>query len=341
MPPAESWLALSRDDRRALLARGAAELGRPAHLLEKDLWVVWSLHALYNAKSGDALVFKGGTSLSKAYDLIKRFSEDVDLTVNVRALLGLDDGQWLPTTRSAADRLRKQVEAALPTWIVNGPMAALEAARRADGLEDRLTVEHQDAVVTVTYTPDEEHHDYVRPAVRLEFGGRATGEPAVKRMITSDLAAIAPDIMFPSVEARVMVPERTWWEKATAIHVFCLQGRLRGERQARHWHDLVMLDAAGISASAIDDQALALSVADHKAMMFREKGADGKEIAYHAAVSGALRLVPDGESRAALADDYQRMLDAGLLPIGAPSFDELLASCARIERAANAPHADD
>ncbi len=86
------FLQLSAEDRIEALATAAAESGRPAHLLEKDVWVVWALRALFDAPLGEALVFKGGTSLSKAYDVIQRFSEDIDLTYDIRRLLPDLDG---------------------------------------------------------------------------------------------------------------------------------------------------------------------------------------------------------------------------------------------------------
>ncbi len=83
---ADRFLALSKDDRREALAVAAARTGRPIHLLEKDVWVAWTLETLYSSKLGEHLVFKGGTSLSKAYGAIRRFSEDIDLTYDIRAL---------------------------------------------------------------------------------------------------------------------------------------------------------------------------------------------------------------------------------------------------------------
>jgi hypothetical protein len=93
---------------------------------------------------------------------------------------------------------------------------------------------------------------------------------------------------------QVMRAERTFWEQATAIHVFCAQGDFRGgDRFARHWHDVTRLDAAGFADAAMADKALAKAVADHKSIFFAEKSPDGEPIDYHAAVSGGLRLVPD------------------------------------------------
>jgi len=116
---ADAFLGLTATDRREVLGVAADRSGRPAHLLEKDVWVVWALAALYGSHLGEHLVFKGGTSLSKAYGVIRRFSEDVDLTYDIRALapdLVGDTGEALPKTRSGAVRPNKTVsESALPS----------------------------------------------------------------------------------------------------------------------------------------------------------------------------------------------------------------------------------
>jgi hypothetical protein len=132
-----------------------------------------------------------------------------------------------------------------------------------------------------------------------------------------------------------MHAERTFWEKATAMHVFCLQGRLRGERFARHWHDVVRLDGGGIAAAAISDRDLANAVARHKGMFFAEKAADGAPIDYSAAVNGKLQLVPVGGAREALATDYGRMVEDGLLLEDAEPFKKLIKRCADIAERAN------
>jgi hypothetical protein len=99
---ADSFLQLSDADRREVLGVAADRSGRPAHLLEKDVWVVWALATLYGSPLGEHLVFKGGTSLSKAYGVIRRFSEDVDLTYDIRALAPniVGDNGWLGLCRA-------------------------------------------------------------------------------------------------------------------------------------------------------------------------------------------------------------------------------------------------
>ena len=138
-----------------------------------------------------------------------------------------------------------------------------------------------------------------------------------------------------SDQGEALEAERTFWEKATAAHVYCLQGRLRGERYSRHWYDLAAFAKSPLLIQAAQDRALANQVAEHKTMFFPEKDAAGSKIDYFKATSGALRLIPNGVSRSALTDDYQAMLEDGLLPVNQPSFDALLEACTAIEQLAN------
>lgn len=170
----------------------------------------------------------------------------------------------------------------------------------------------------------------------LEFGARSTGEPSEPRAIGCDAAAFLHEVVFPTATPQVMRAERTFWEKATAIHVFCAQGEFRGgDRFARHWHDVTRLGTAGFATSAIADKALAHAVADHKSVFFAEKNSHGDAIDYHAAVAGGLQLVPNDGALAKLATDYQHMVDDGLLLDDAEPFAALMARCQAIQQKAN------
>ena len=116
---AEDFFSLTREDQREALEYARAESGRPAHLLEKDLWVVWALRALFDSPLSADLTFKGGTSLSKVYKIIDRFSEDIDLTYNIRKLIPdlIGDSSDLPTSRSQASKWTQAVRNRLPEWI--------------------------------------------------------------------------------------------------------------------------------------------------------------------------------------------------------------------------------
>jgi predicted nucleotidyltransferase component of viral defense system len=115
---ADPFLALSREDCLEALSVAATKSGRPVHLLEKDIWVVWAIDALFSANCGTHVVFKGGTSLSKAYDVIGRFSEDIDVTHDVRQLIPeLTADGTLSKTSSQARKWRDAIDQKLPTWV--------------------------------------------------------------------------------------------------------------------------------------------------------------------------------------------------------------------------------
>jgi len=206
-------------------------------------------------------------------------------------------------------------------------------ALAAEGLAAVIRVE--DERLFIDYEATAAGSGYVAPSVMLEFGARSTGEPASGRDVVCDAAGLIDGLIFPTARPRVMHAERTFWEKATAIHVFCLQERLRGDRFARHWHDVVRLDETGFANAAFADRELANAVARHKAMFFAEKAADRTPIDYAAAVNGGLQLVPVGDGAKALEDDYARMVEDGLLFDDAEPFEALMARCTDIAARAN------
>jgi len=281
-------------------------------------------------------VFKGGTSLSKAYKVIQRFSEDVDLTYDIRALapdLVGDSGEALPKTPSQEKRWTSEIRKRLPEWIAESvqPLftSALEGMPASIRLEsEKFFIDYETTSIGGT--------GYAAPSVMLEFGARSTGEPASEVDISCDAAGHVEEVIFPTARPRVMHAERTFWEKATAVHVFCLQERMRGERFSRHWHDLVKLDEAGFAERAFADRELATAVARHKSLFFAEKAANGSTIDYAAAVHGGLRLAPVGEALQTLKEDYAQMIEDGLLLLeDAETFESLMGRSADIAVRAN------
>ncbi len=334
----DSFLGLDPTERAEALAVAANASGRPADILEKDVWVVWTLGALFGGPFANHLCFKGGTSLSKAYKVITRFSEDVDVTYDIRALLpdllGDATADPLPPNRSREKKWSTMVRERLPAWVEEAALPAVRARLDADRAPaalhaegDRLYVRYEPAAPAAT--------DYVAPSILVDFGARSTGEPVRTLPVSCDAAIHLPSLSFPAASPRVMAAERTFWEKATAAHVFCLEGRLRGERYSRHWYDLARLDEAGLATQALADPGLGRAVAHHKNCFFRVKDTSGRPIDYVEAIEGVLRLVPEHTARDALADDYGRMVAAGLLEVSAPSFDDVMRRCRDLEKRAN------
>ena len=329
--------SLSPDDQRDGLEVASSRSGRRAHLLEKDIWVVHTLSALTDSPFGEALTFKGGTSLAKAYRAIRRFSEDLDITYDIRAIAAdLVEGfgpDALPSTRSQERNWTREIRRRLAEWAKYDAGPTIEANLSQSGLSARVQSD-RDCII-VEYAPLFPDYGFVRPEVMVEFGARATGEPREVRPMACEAAPYLPGVTFPTAHPYVMLAERTFWEKATAVHVFCRQQRSRGERLSRHWHDLVRLDDAGFAERALADRTLALSVARHKAIFFREKDAAGAWVDYEAAASGDLQLVPEGSFYEALADDYGRMLSDGMLLDDVERFEDVMERCAELQKRAN------
>jgi hypothetical protein len=335
---ADKWFQLSRADQTEALEAAAARSGRPAHLLEKDIWVVWALSALYESPLGKTLTFKGGTSLSKAFRIIERFSEDIDLTCDIRELASdlLRDGNPIPATSSQEKKITAAVRARLPRWIEGNIAPVLKAALEAIGQDAPLVAAgNENEKLLVGYPALKTGTGYASAHILLEFGARATGEPHQRRPVTCDIAQVIKEVEFPKATPLVLDAERTFWEKATAMHVYCLQGRLRGERFSRHWYDLAAIAISPYFASALADHALAHQVAEHKSAFFSAKDAQGKLIDYARAVTGAIRLVPKGGAFAALERDYSAMLEDGLLARNQPNFAAVAERCREIETSIN------
>lgn len=335
---AESWFALSKADRVEALEYAAAQSGRPAHLLEKDIWAVWTLAAIYASPIADTLTFKGGTSLSKVYKVIDRFSEDIDLTYDIRALVPdlLHEGNPIPTSMSQEKKITRAVRAQLPEWIEQTVRPIIDDALAASGVQADLSLAGQarDKLI-IAYPAVKTGTGYVSSTIQLEFGARATGEPHHFHEVACDIAPWIEDVTFPTARPLVMAAERTFWEKATAAHVYCHQKRLRGERYSRHWYDLAALARTEHFDKAAADRKLARRVAEHKSIFFAEKDADGNGIDYFEAVNGSLKLVPAADSRKALVQDFAAMCDDGLLALKPSKFDAILETCALIEHEVN------
>ena len=180
--PDELFQNLSAQDREEALLVAAGQIGRPAYLLEKDFWIVWTLSALCSAPFGKNLTLKGGTSLSKAYNAISRFSEDLDIVYDIRAIAqdftDKNKGSPIPPTRSQARRWTEEIRKRLPKWIDDQVLPAIKEGLHSGGLCASARTENEKLLIT--YQPLFTDYGFVKPEILVEFGARATGEPRKK-----------------------------------------------------------------------------------------------------------------------------------------------------------------
>jgi len=235
----------------------------------------------------------------------------------------------LKWTKAARERL--------PEWIVGTVQPLIQEALDRAQYGARLEISGRDGDTLLLHYPAvKQGTGYVAPVIKLEFGGRATGEPHAAMPVMCDIDGKVDGVTFPTASPVVMSIARTFWEKATATHVYCAQGRIRGERYARHWHDLAAILRSSHFEPAINNRQVARAVAEHKSNFFSEKDAKGHTIDYFTAVGGALQVVPEGAARRALSLDYASMLEDQVLVGDALPFEDLMAACAEVAARANA-----
>jgi len=338
------WPARDRADLFTAVAEQRGDM--VAAVVEKDFWVCWILRRLFtlpNAPGG--MIFKGGTSLSKVFNAIARFSKDVDLSFD-RADLGFGGEQDPARARSkkqAKQRLKLLKEACqavirdrfVPQLAVVVGEALHDSARRNWKIE--TDPDDPDSQTVLFHYPTSLAPrgplaaTYVPPVVRLEMGARSDHWPTEDATVISYAAEQFPaQFTDPRCAVRVLAAERTFWEKATILHAW-YHARpdkpLRG-RQSRHYYDLVKLVEAGIGARALERLDLLAAVAAHKDIFFADAAAK-----YDEAKPGSLRLVPPLSRQAELRDDYRKMREMIFgLP---PSFEHLLEVLAETERQIN------
>jgi len=339
---AESWFKLDRNDQSEALEVAASELGRPAHLLEKDIWVVWTLDAIYKSMLGEALTFKGGTSLSKAYKLIERFSEDIDLVVDKDAL-GFG-GDAAPDKATGSNERRRRLDRLMETcrvWVQGDLQSALngyiaEHLGTREGWKLEVDPHMDDGQCLLFHYPSAfpaQETGYVRPVVKIEMGARSDVWPADTRAITPYIAEGLPQaIPDATFSVNTLAAERTFWEKAMLLHeeTFRAEDKPRQERMARHYYDLWCLITRGVADHAMADRELFERVAAHRQTFFKLGWVD-----YSTLRPGTLRLTPPPDAIKSWREDYKKMQDTMFFG-ERPSFDDMLRVVGGFEQRFNA-----
>ncbi len=307
----------SKEDRQSIFVESANRRGILPQIIEKDFWVCWTLEKLFALPEvSPHLIFKGGTSLSKVYSVIERFSEDIDVSIN-RRYLGFD-GETDPLNitgtnkrKNAVDGIKKACREKVQGSLFSQLLESFSANLTGD--EWSLIVDESDKdgqTLLFAYPRDSdsgavEHLQYVKPIIRIELGARAEHQPFESRKIRPYAAEDFPEIFSnPECEIKVLAAERTFWEKATILHDQYHRSidDKTAERISRHYYDLIMLAQTPIAERALGDRSLLENVVENKKIFFTRSGAR-----YDDALTGNLRLTPKAERLTALNSDYDKM----------------------------------
>mgnify|MGYP001512236231 FL=1 len=327
-----NYFQLTENEQRLVLQQSAARYGLPPQAIEKDLWVSTILQIVFTLPFAEKIIFKGGTSLSKVWHLIDRFSEDIDLAVD-RSLFDFEGD----LTKKQIKKLRK----ASSLFVKDEFTPALESALEKYGLNNLCSVKPEpDGEGDSTYPEPRKIFvsyksvwpdplAYLSPIVMLEIGARSLLEPHENTHICSMVESLFPTIQTTIVDSEVAtaLASKTFLEKVFLLHeLFSVEGH--GEianRKSRHLYDLSRMMDKDFALSAIDDDALWESIRHHREIFTSVSGMD-----YTPDIRKRLVLVPRENIITAWESDYKSMCTS-MIYGEKPSFNQLIERMRELE----------
>ncbi|RWR19609.1 nucleotidyl transferase AbiEii/AbiGii toxin family protein [Sinirhodobacter populi] len=343
-PAYDQILAADAQTKAGVFTTTAQRLGTTPQNVEKDFWVCWTLDALFNGlKDRPRLLFKGGTSLSKGFGLIRRFSEDIDVTVfrdDLGEAASIEELQALSGKKRGA--ALDAIKAACEVYI-NGPcLAGLseivdEVAKRNRLSSGQFRVEadpHDSQALYLRYPSATPEDAYIAKAVKIESGAKSALDPNSTRIIRPYLEADVPGIDLGVTDVTTVDAERTFWDKIVILHGlrrwFDNRGELRGDGQrvSRHYYDVCQLMASDAGKSALKDRRLAEDCVAHARMFFNRPAFD-----LAIAAPPTFSIHPEGKMLDDLRRDYRAM--AGMIFGEASAFEAIMDGISELEVALN------
>src|SRR5229473_3767979 len=325
-------------ERQPYFEETAARQNSTTTAIEKDFWICWTLKHLFTLGAIPELRFKGGTSLSKVFGLIDRFSEDIDISIN-RAALGFSGERDMAnpnlsgTKRKALD---EELRAAIITEVNSDILPKLHdrfhGVLGKHGWELAPSKDENEEMTLLFHYPNAfEYSRYLQPQIKIEFG-RGDQQPSDKSSVTPFVVEKSPDV-FRERTGTVLVldSERTFWEKLTLLHAENHRPdptKLK-PRMARHWSDVAVMSTAEQFADEKLSLDLLAQVIRFKKIYFAASWAQ-----YDTAVPETLRIVPNEALQAILRKDYQQMEE--MFPSKPLSFDEILERLEALQKRINA-----
>jgi hypothetical protein len=296
----EKIALLNEEERKELFQESAAQLGMMPAAIEKDFWVCWALERIFsNQTLNRQLLFKGGTSLSKCYNLIERFSEDIDLILDWRLITNSDPYEKRSNTQQ--DKFNKAMEQDASRYISNELLSQLKEL--FEGYELSIKPDAPKSIL-LTY-PIAFKSDYIKPQVELEFGPMSAMTPNKKYTIAPYCQNIAPkELGELALEVRSIKAVKTFWDKVTILHCEAHRPERKAQqaRYSRHYYDVYRMLNSPIKQAAMEDQALLKTTFEFKHKFYPQSFAK-----YQDAINGDITLMPPDFRQSALQKDYDAM----------------------------------
>lgn len=332
---------MNSEQRSRSIEAAAAMMNLREHVIEKDYWIVWTLWRLFDQKElRPFLTFKGGTSLSKVYGVIKRFSEDLDLSIEKEFFgFGKDKSPELATSRKKRTHALEELSGACSQYVQTKLLDSLKAdfaKTLGEGSSWEISVDEFDpdgqtllfAYPSLYQNPSA----YVRPSIRLEMGARSEHWPVSEQRVQSYVKErLKETVEEPDFKIKVLNIERTFWEKATILHAYTHipSDKKVPQRLARHYYDMHCLIHSEIKGRAAADLDLLDRVVKHKIAYFASSWSR-----FETAKKGTLKLSPSSHLEEHLRADYAAMRD--MFFEDPPGWDDIIESIRDFESKFNA-----
>ena len=324
---------INENDRKALFHNTAAKMGMTDAIVEKDFWVCYMLDYLFHRSAWkDNIAFKGGTSLSKAYGIIERFSEDIDLILDWRVLgYGIDE-PWQERSNTKQDAFNKEANTRAEVFLRDAFLPATLADLTAElGQNVHCFIDDNDPQTIKIVYPNSFADSSILQEIRLEIGALAAWTPVKEATVAPYSAQIYARLFTqPSTDVLTVLPERTFWEKVTILHreAFRPEDRPFPSRYSRHYYDLYKMMKSPVKDNALADNDLLERVVKFKDKFYRCPWAR-----YDLAKRGTMKLLPPNYNLAKLRSDYDHMQN--MLFGEKPTFNEIMNAMTQLEAEIN------
>ena len=323
----------SDEEKQILFQNTAEKMKMHPAIIEKDFWVVTLLDYLFHiCPWKHAFTFKGGTSLSKGYQLINRFSEDIDLILDWRVLGYGENEPWEERSKSKQEQFNKEANQKAEIFLREQLLPVLQKElSEYFSIEANVYIDEDDAQTINFQYPQLYTNQSILQVVRLEIGALAAWTPAASVSIQSYVAECYGDIFQKkTTEILTVRPERTFWEKATILHHEANrpENSLMPSRYSRHYYDLYCMLNSGVKETALKNIDLLYKVVEFKQKFYPRNWAH-----YEDAKPGTLKLCVPEYRITELEKDYQQMKE--MLYGNIPEFGTILNDIRILEKAIN------
>lgn len=316
----------SEKERQAIFLEASKVNKMPASMIEKDFWVCWTLKRLFSdAELQKTLCFKGGTSLSKVFKVIERFSEDIDLILDWDTVANGKDIKL--SSKTQQDKRNKEINGAAQVYIATILKDKIE--KLVQGICTVTLDEFDGNTLQINY-PKGITDKYLLPHIKLEIGPLAAWTPNKTYPIKPYIDGINENLIIDEIKVPTIILERTFWEKVTILHRehFRSSDKPNPERYSRHYYDLYKIGYSDFFESALARTDLLTQVVEFKQTFYPCAWAR-----YDLAIQGSIKLMPTEENIKYLKEDYAKM--QGMIFGDYPSWEEILSFLEKLENKIN------